>query len=362
MPESRKCPSLYLVLRYLYLHVVCQPMYHGSHPTSGADRQPTPPPAAMLTMNSTPSVPSRPAPQPYTAPYTALVSSQRHAGAPSRDMFPLSQPHRPQHHDGNQSNYPQRPLPSHQLPSLRTVGLLDTYLHNPRVPSSSAHPALNSSVRYGSSSPARKRRHDSDGYSHEHIGNNDITPRAPHGQHHAHNSPAADLQPLPYSAPGQIPSSRQPEPSHHGDVGRPPHNDSAGKMYPPPSTTSAPGVSSAPVGHFTGQPAHDGPMDIAKPVRRRTEGSSRAPVRALRCVGQRNVAGEGLCYVYEDGSHCRAIIDGERVNPSWGITKAGKPRKRLAQACNTCREKKIKCEPGDPKCTQCAKSQRPCSG
>ncbi|KAJ4377378.1 hypothetical protein N0V83_000203 [Neocucurbitaria cava] len=63
-----------------------------------------------------------------------------------------------------------------------------------------------------------------------------------------------------------------------------------------------------------------------------------------------------------DGTYCRAIIDGEPVNPSWGITKAGKPRKRLAQACLTCREKKIKCEPGYPKCHQCAKSQRVCRG
>lgn len=74
------------------------------------------------------------------------------------------------------------------------------------------------------------------------------------------------------------------------------------------------------------------------------------------------MSGEGLCYIYEDGTYCRAIIDGEPVNPSWGITKAGKPRKRLAQACLTCREKKIKCEPGYPKCHQCAKSQRVCRG
>ena len=63
-----------------------------------------------------------------------------------------------------------------------------------------------------------------------------------------------------------------------------------------------------------------------------------------------------------NGTYCRAIIDGEAVNPSWGITKAGKPRKRLAQACLTCREKKIKCEPGYPKCHQCSKSQRVCRG
>ncbi|KAF2087568.1 hypothetical protein K490DRAFT_12804, partial [Saccharata proteae CBS 121410] len=72
--------------------------------------------------------------------------------------------------------------------------------------------------------------------------------------------------------------------------------------------------------------------------------------------------GEGICYVYEDGSYCRTVIDGEEVNPSWGVTKAGKPRKRLAQACLTCREKKIKCEPGVPKCAQCTRARRVCRG
>ncbi|BDD58782.1 hypothetical protein MAP00_004033 [Monascus purpureus] len=48
------------------------------------------------------------------------------------------------------------------------------------------------------------------------------------------------------------------------------------------------------------------------------------------------------------------------VNANWGITKAGKPRKRLAQACLTCREKKIKCQPNLPRCDQCQKSGRDC--
>ncbi|KAL5116617.1 hypothetical protein ACEQ8H_005495 [Pleosporales sp. CAS-2024a] len=74
---------------------------------------------------------------------------------------------------------------------------------------------------------------------------------------------------------------------------------------------------------------------------RPADGLSRAPTLSSRCVGQREIMNEGLCYVYEDGTYCRAIINGEPVNPSWGITKAGKPRKRLAQACLTCREKKI---------------------
>lgn len=54
---------------------------------------------------------------------------------------------------------------------------------------------------------------------------------------------------------------------------------------------------------------------------------------SLQVVGQRDIPGEGLCYVFKDGSTCPTIIDGESVNPLWGTTKAGKARKRLAQAC-----------------------------
>ncbi|KAF2029115.1 hypothetical protein EK21DRAFT_113174 [Setomelanomma holmii] len=76
---------------------------------------------------------------------------------------------------------------------------------------------------------------------------------------------------------------------------------------------------------------------------------------------RRSYGDEGISpYICEDGTDCRAITDDEPLNPVWGITKAGKPRKRLAQACLTCREKKIKCEPGYPKCQQCAKSQQVC--
>ncbi|KAL4888582.1 fungal-specific transcription factor domain-containing protein [Aspergillus ambiguus] len=77
-------------------------------------------------------------------------------------------------------------------------------------------------------------------------------------------------------------------------------------------------------------------------------------------VDERYIEGEGLCYIYADGSHCPKVIDGVPVNANWGITKAGKPRKRLAQACLTCREKKIKCHPNLPKCDQCQKSGREC--
>lgn len=79
-----------------------------------------------------------------------------------------------------------------------------------------------------------------------------------------------------------------------------------------------------------------------------------------RFIRAAEVPGEGLCYFYDDGTHCKTVIDGETVNAHWGVTKAGKPRKRLAIACMTCREKKIKCDPDYPRCVQCEKFGRVC--
>lgn len=111
--------------------------------------------------------------------------------------------------------------------------------------------------------------------------------------------------------------------------------------------------------HLHGSPYHeqDPGGDLSSP-----ESVSRSTVSTVlpHVVDERYVEGEGLCYIYADGSHCPKIIEGVPVNANWGITKAGKPRKRLAQACLTCREKKIKCQPNLPKCDQCQKSGRDC--
>ncbi len=47
----------------------------------------------------------------------------------------------------------------------------------------------------------------------------------------------------------------------------------------------------------------------------------------------------------------------------WGVTKAGKARKRLEQACINCRKKKTKCEPrsSSSKCSPCEKSGSDCN-
>ena len=73
-----------------------------------------------------------------------------------------------------------------------------------------------------------------------------------------------------------------------------------------------------------------------------------------------NVGGRGPCFVYDDGTVAQKLVNGDTTNTKWGTTKAGKPRKRLGQACNTCREKKIRCDPQLPKCAQCRKFGRDC--
>ncbi|CAK4034841.1 transcription factor C6 like [Lecanosticta acicola] len=84
------------------------------------------------------------------------------------------------------------------------------------------------------------------------------------------------------------------------------------------------------------------------------------PESSKKYLGVRDVAGEGPCHMYEGGFRIPTHVDGEAVNPAWGLTKANKPRKRLAMACLDCREKKIKCEPGLASCLQCEKAKRPC--
>jgi len=74
--------------------------------------------------------------------------------------------------------------------------------------------------------------------------------------------------------------------------------------------------------------------DLGNPdLRRDSVRSNSFAAGTAECVGQRTIPGKGLCYVYKDGNTCPTVIDGEVVNPMWGTTKAGKARKRLAQAC-----------------------------
>ena len=90
----------------------------------------------------------------------------------------------------------------------------------------------------------------------------------------------------------------------------------------------------------------------------RSEESGRRLV--VKFAGSRDIGDEGLCHIYDDGTYIPAYVNGEWVTPALGLTKSGKPRKRLEQACKSCNGKKVKCEPGHPKCRQCEKTQIDC--
>jgi hypothetical protein len=79
-----------------------------------------------------------------------------------------------------------------------------------------------------------------------------------------------------------------------------------------------------------------------------------------RYLGVESLPGKGTFHLYEDGYRIPTQVDGEAVNPQWGLTKANKPRKRLALACLHCRGKKTRCEPGVNGCLQCVKAKRTC--
>lgn len=113
--------------------------------------------------------------------------------------------------------------------------------------------------------------------------------------------------------------------------------------------TASPGHSDPSLSHYVSSPRQEG-----------TQAGPRGPAVPNQVVDERYLPGKGVCYIFADNSYCPKLIDGQPVNPNWGLTKAGKARKRLAQACIPCREKKVKCQPNLPKCDQCQKSGREC--
>lgn len=67
-----------------------------------------------------------------------------------------------------------------------------------------------------------------------------------------------------------------------------------------------------------------------------SKSSSRPPNQRNRSTSRMNPDDIGE-------EHLPSYVDGVRVNKEWGLTKAGKARQRLPQACIACRKKKIKC-------------------
>lgn len=156
--------------------------------------------------------------------------------------------------------------------------------------------------------------------------------------------PPLPPHPQPQQPRNLPPISQLPVPRPDGDV----RSHSGTHLSSPVSPSQhVPSIHLAPALPRPGSPADSQPQMTVAPVR-------------PHVIEERYIDGEGLCYIYVDGSYCPKSIDGVPVNANWGVTKAGRPRKRLAQACLTCREKKIRCHPNLPKCEQCQKSGRVC--
>ena len=300
----------------------------------------------LLNMSRPPSVPL------HRGPPASYQHYPTPPGPFSRPEGMLSTEHHRLREPGDSQSNKQR------LPSLRTL-LEPELLDKPSdhaLRQAAPQDSRNVSPQYGSSSPTLKRRHDFDKYGHGYFERSANVLQVAY----AHRPPLPHMHTEQQSAtpltPGSALSTGSLEHPRRGSSAQSSLDNLAGNVFHQPSTASES------MATLQSHAAYEEVDDPSRPVRRRVDALSRAPIRASRCIAQREMPGEGLCYIYEDGTYCRAVIDGEPVNPSWGITKAGKPRKRLAQACLTCREKKIKCEPGYPKCHQCAKSQRVCRG
>jgi hypothetical protein len=196
-------------------------------------------------------------------------------------------------------------------------------------------------------------------------------PRPPHSMHSASEShgsyppqhdrrldlPILDTQPVARQhAPGPpVPSYA----SHHVD-GR----EAMDSRYERPRQTSTSSYMTA------GAPSPYTPLTSDQAAHRNSNASydrsgnppftPTGPEASKKYLGIKDFPGEGTFHVYDGGYRIPTSVDGETVNPQWGLTKANKPRKRLALACLDCREKKIKCEPGASSCLQCEKAKRPC--
>ena len=156
-----------------------------------------------------------------------------------------------------------------------------------------------------------------------------------------------------HSAPPNIP---QPQQAASSNIRPIQHILSANAMQPQPLLPA-----DTPAPYY---PQYLGTSDMASGLTvdsEQSDKSSASNVKPLpRLVGERDVPGEGPSFIYEDGTTCKKFIDGEPVNAQWGVTKAGKPRKRLAIACTRCRDRKIKCDPAELKCLQCEKDGSEC--
>ncbi|OAL25408.1 hypothetical protein AYO22_04891 [Fonsecaea multimorphosa] len=71
--------------------------------------------------------------------------------------------------------------------------------------------------------------------------------------------------------------------------------------------------------------------------------------------------GSGSCHANEDVTIYSQNPDDDGLNTMWSSSKASKLKKRTGQACDGCRERKMRCDFKSPKCTMCKNIDRDCT-
>lgn len=282
--------------------------------------------------------------QPRPSPHEQLPPVRQLFPPPSSNAQPSQYP--PQH----DANLPQR---HSTLPSA-PQSISDQPAPVPQYPyqSSFSHPPLPPQIQNSRSVNARR----------EDLQNGPSGRHPPPSPYHPHQGPSATSYPASYPAyaerPPQILYSVGQQ-SHHAPVPNPPQSHWSPPLdAPQPQQVISVNV---PVQYYQEHPPDYNMSSSPIPDHEQSPQAAENTVKPMaRVVGEADVPGQGPSWVYEDGTTCKKVIDGEEVNAQWGVTKAGKPRKRLAIACTTCREKKIKCDPAEPKCVQCEKFGREC--
>lgn len=306
---------------------------------------------------------------PYdTRPEYAPRTSHPHGGHQPMDLPPPFEPRSGPRFPGShaQDATPRHVEPNGYRPSGQTLpGLRDINLAPP-----SSHASIQPPQQAWSQPPATRYEHRHGDPPNSHP-NGQHPPQSipphpePHGQFTPQHDrrldlPILDTQPVarqpPPGPPGPPSSSYA---THHGD-GR----EIMDPRYERPRQTSTSSYMTA------GAPSPYTPHASEQATHRSSTASydrsghppftPTGPEASKKYLGIKEFPGEGTFHVYDGGYRIPTSVDGETVNPQWGLTKANKPRKRLALACLDCREKKIKCEPGASSCLQCEKAKRPC--
>ncbi|KAH0840544.1 hypothetical protein FOPE_05705 [Fonsecaea pedrosoi] len=91
----------------------------------------------------------------------------------------------------------------------------------------------------------------------------------------------------------------------------------------------------------------------------RAASTSHGPGRAT--TEEELVDPPGSCHAHEKDSMCSKNSDGDGLSSTWSSSRSTNLKKRNGQACDGCRERKMRCDFKFPKCTMCKSIDRECT-